>query len=214
MSSSETYSGTDASGRVSDENLSHRGDNIVSTPKEDDVGTVVEVDDAIVLLLGAPSENAFNPAQIEGITRLEKLLFLLEKESGVSGLLTEDPEFKSHHFGPFSVKVYHAVDVLAAAGLVADSAAVSSSTEDTWESDVVLGIDPDPYATRDISLTPLGRRYYDSLMEDLPSGTESELQQLKDRFVSLPLRQLVRYVYKRYPDFTDKSKIRASVLSE
>lgn len=172
----------------------------------------VEVDDAVVLLLGAPSKTSMTEDRIEGITRLEKLLFLLEHETEVSDLLTEDPEFDSHNFGPFSAKVYHAVDLLAAAGLVVDSAEVSSSTEDTWESDVVLGIHSDPYATRDISLTPLGRRYYVSLVSELPSETEAEVAELKSRFGSIPLRQLVRYVYKRYPEYTDKSQIRESIL--
>lgn len=175
---------------------------------------VVEVDDAIVLLLGAPSDSSAQSDRIEGITRLEKMLFLLERESDVSGLLTEDAEFRPDNFGPFSVKVYHQVDVLAAAGLVTDSSALSNSTEDTWESNVVLGLDPDPYATRDITLTPLGKRYYQRLLQDLPEGTEEELSDLKDRFGGLPLRQLVRYVYKRYPEFTGKSIIRESVLGE
>lgn len=173
----------------------------------------VEVDDAVVLLLGAPSDN-LKAGEIEGITRLEKLLFLLEKESGVAGLLTEDPDFHSHHFGPFSSKVYAAIDLLAAAGLVSDSTTAASSTEDTWESEVVLGLDADPYATRDIALTALGKDYYDSLLRELPPGTEGEISELKSRFASLPLRQMVRYVYRRYPDFTDKSKIRDAVLSD
>lgn len=64
----------------------------------------VEVDDAIVLLLGAPSDRSKTADRIEGITRLEKLLFLLNQEADVSDLLTEDPEFHSHNFGQFSAK--------------------------------------------------------------------------------------------------------------
>lgn len=108
--------------------------------------------------------------------------------------------------------MYLAVDLLATVGLVSDTAAASSSTEDTWESDVVLGINPDPYATRDISLTDLGRKYYRSLIDELPEGTDAEISELKNRFGSIPLRQLVRYVYERYPEFTDKSQIRDSIL--
>ena len=36
----------------------------------------VEVDDAIVLLLGAPSDSLARHGRIDGITRLEKLIFL------------------------------------------------------------------------------------------------------------------------------------------
>jgi hypothetical protein len=194
-------------------NLSHPSDTMTTSKRGQDVSTPVEVDDAVVLLLGAPTDN-MPPGEIEGITRLEKLVFLLSKESDLSGLLTEDPDFHSHHFGPFSSKVYAAIDLLAAAGLVSDSTAVSDSTEETWESEAVIGLDSDPYATRDIALTPLGRDYYKSLLHELPSSTEDEIVDLKERFASLPLRQLVRYVYRRYPEYTEKSKIRDSILKD
>jgi hypothetical protein len=40
----------------------------------------------------------------------------------------------------------------------------------------------------------------------------TELREFKARFAGLPLRQLIRYVYERHPDFTDKSLIRDDVL--
>ena len=175
---------------------------------------VLEIDDAVVLLLGAPSDSPALSSRIEGITRLEKLLFLLERETSFATLLTEDAEFRSDNFGPLSVKAYQAVDLLVAAGLANDSADIASSRDDTWESQEVLGLEPDPYATRDIALTDLGRKYYAALLDELPPGTETELAEFKDRFATLPLRQLIRYVYKRYPEYTDRSLIRDSVLGD
>ena len=169
----------------------------------------VEIDDIIVLLLGAPSKVPALRDRMEGVTRLEKLIFLLEQESTVGELLTEDPEFESHNFGPFSAKVYQAVDVLVAAALLQDSAELSPSTEESWENEEVVGTaQADPYATRNFTLTERGRRYYAALIRDLPETTESTLADFKTRFGVLPLRQLIRYVYKRYPNYTDKSLIR------
>jgi hypothetical protein len=71
-----------------------------------------EVDDAIVFLLGARSKIPSLEGQIDGITRLEKLVFLMQMESEVGDLLTEDPEFHAHHFGPFSSSVYQAVETV------------------------------------------------------------------------------------------------------
>ncbi len=34
---------------------------------------------------------------------------------------------------------------------------------------------------------------------------------MKDRFGSMPLRQLLRYVYSRYPEFAEKSRIKHSL---
>ena len=178
-----------------------------------DTSPKVEVDDVIVLLLGAPSKARALQDRIEGITRLEKLIFLLKQETPIGEQLTEDPEFESHNFGPFSAKVYQAVDVLVSAELLQDSAELSPSTEDTWEIEEVVGtVQANPYATRNFRLTERGRKYYEALIRDLPRDTESNLADFKARFGGLRLRQLIRYVYKKYPKFTDKSIIREEVL--
>lgn len=175
----------------------------------------IEVDDVIVMLLGAPSKEPALKDRLEGVTRLEKLIFLLEKETPVGEQLTEKPEFEPYNFGPFSSKVYQAVDVLLAADLIHDSAESSPSTEDAWEIDKVVGTArADPYATRNFSLTERGRKYYKAVLRELPEGTETNLEKFKARFGALPLRQLIRYVYERYPDFTVKSSIRDEILSE
>ncbi|MEY2424373.1 MAG: hypothetical protein QOI95_4440 [Acidimicrobiaceae bacterium] len=172
-----------------------------------------EVDDAIVLVLGAPSRIPSLQDRIEGITRLEKLVFLVERESELRDLITEDADFRSHNFGPFSSKVYQAVDTLVAAGLVEDSASLSSTSEDAWETERVIGAEAsDPYATRNLSLTARGRRYYEALITELPKDVGPMLAEFKDQFGALPLRQLIRYVYQRYPEYTEKSIIRDQIL--
>lgn len=173
----------------------------------------VEVDDAIVLLLGAPTVVPSLRDRLEGITRLEKLIFLLERETPLSKQLTEPTEFRSHNFGPFSAKVYQGIDTLSAYRLIEDSADPSDSTEDYWELETVIGEEPpDPYATRKFSLTDRGRKYYQALISELPQSTERTLTRFKEQFGAMPLRQLVRYVYQRYPEYTDKSLIRDDIL--
>ena len=173
----------------------------------------VEVDDAIVLLLGAPSDSLARHGRIDGITRLEKLIFLVEHETDLRNLLTEHADFEAYNFGPFSGKVYQAVDTLIAAGLLEDSAELASSREDSWEAEKVVGTQPaDPYATRNFTLTARGRKYYEALIDELPPSTEKLLEEFKTRFGALPLRQLIRYVYKKYPDFTKNSLIKDDIL--
>lgn len=173
----------------------------------------VETDDVIVLLLGAPGgpyERGFLP----GITRLEKLVFLLERETPVARWLTETADFRSHRFGPFSAKVYRAVNVLRQAGMLEDSAARTDDTEERWEDINVVGLqDVDPYTERTFRLTDRGLKYYAALVQELGEREpEHALKAFKDRYAQLPLTQLVRYVYKVYPEFTDKSEIRDRVL--
>jgi hypothetical protein len=171
----------------------------------------IEVDDAIVLLLGTPDARGAS-GRIEGVTRLEKLLFLLEREGPFRQWLTERADFRSHRFGPFSSKVYQAADTLAAAGLVRDSASLSASPEEGWETTNLLVDEADPYATRNFDLTDRGIRYYEALLRELPPDAEDALREFKSRFAALPLRQLVRYVYQRFPEYTDKSEIKDDVL--
>lgn len=172
-----------------------------------------EVDDAIVLLLGTPSKSPALRGRLEGITRLEKLVFLLENETPLGGRLTESPEFVPHNFGPFSQKVYQAIELLSAAGLVNDSASIAVTKEDSWESDEIIGDEPEKlYTTRDFELTSRGRRYYDALLKELPPDTEQIVGDLKSRFGAMPLRQLIRYVYARYPPMTSKSLIKEKIL--
>lgn len=174
----------------------------------------VETDDAIVLLLAAPGTDQDRPGYLEGVTRLEKLIFLLERETPVGDWLTETPDFQSWRFGPFSAKVYQAADTLATAKLIRDSASSARNSEDRWES--LVGLmdedDVDPYTTRTFELTDRGKRYYGALLRELPPDAERILSEFKRKFANLPLRQLVRYVYERYPQFTDRSEIRDQVL--
>ncbi|KPG44026.1 hypothetical protein [Mycobacteroides immunogenum] len=175
----------------------------------------LEVDDAIVLLLGAPSSPQLN-GEIQGITRLEKLIFLLERETSADSWMTESADFKPYNYGPFSAKVYRAVDMLEAAGLLVDSARDSKSGEDSWEKGNAIydSADIDPYTTRDFKLTTLGWRYYEKLENALTRDQRDDLSKFKSQFASIPLRQLVRYVYERYDTFTEKSLIREDVLTD
>jgi hypothetical protein len=178
--------------------------------------TPFEVDDAIVLLLGADAGGREKSGQIRGVTRLEKLVFLLERETDAGKYLTEDPQFKAYNFGPFSQKVYQAVDKLVAASLLTDSKRLSRSSEDSWEAMSLLGVDDvqTDYSTRDFELTPLGREYYEALAEELPNNVVRQAGELRGRFSGWRLRDLVRYVYERYEQFTENSLIRDDILGK
>ena len=175
----------------------------------------IQLDDAIVLLLGASWKG--KRGRLEGITRLEKLVFLLERETPARSWMSEDAEFGANNFGPFSAKVYQAIDLLTSAGIVEDSTSPAVTSEDTWEEENVLGGSfpfDDRYVTRDLSLTDRGWKYFDALTKELPDGALAEISKFKDRFATVPLRQLVRYVYQKpeYETYLDRSIIKSDVL--
>ena len=175
-----------------------------------------EVDDAIVLLLGSDPGHAERRGEIRGITRLEKLVFLLEQETEAAAAMTEAAEYRAHHYGPFSQKVYQAIEVLRAAGLIEDSAQATATNEDQSEYARVAGNDaaPAPYSTRDFRLTEDGRHYYRALVAELPRQVTADAERLRKQFAGWPLRRLIRYVYEAYDEFTTNSRIRGEVLNE
>ena len=181
-------------------------------PAENRVTSVpFEVDDAIVLLLGARSRLPTLEGRLDGVTRLEKLIFLLKKETQLGEVLTEDPEFHSYDFGPFSSKIYQAVEMLERAELLREDVNYAGATDDTWETVNIVGTDA-PYASRSFELTERGKRYFEALQRETPKHVVMEVTALKDRFASMPLRQLVRYVYQKYPEYTTRSKIKDEIL--
>ncbi|MDE0117235.1 MAG: hypothetical protein OXT07_11515 [bacterium] len=174
----------------------------------------LEIDDVVVLLLGCPTEKPELEDKLSGVTRLEKLVFLVEQETSLGELLDEDANFIAYNFGPFSAAVYQAVDSLSGYGLLEDSASLANSDEDSWEQIRVVGVDrSDPYATRNFELTERGKQYYRVLTEEISDEYIDELVALKEQFGSIPLRQLVRYVYQEYPDMTENSLIRDDILN-
>lgn len=175
-----------------------------------------DVDDAVVLMLGADPGPRERKGEVRGITRLEKLVFLLEKETDASSFMTEDPVFEAYNFGPFSRKVYQAIDTLSAAGLIEDSAELSRSNDDQIEATRVIGQDviSTPYSTRDFTLTDLGREYHDALLDELPKSLADQAARLRQRFAGWSLRDLISYVYRNYTTYTENSLIRDEILGE
>ncbi|MDE0268078.1 MAG: hypothetical protein OXI96_03455 [Acidimicrobiaceae bacterium] len=178
---------------------------------------MIELDDLIVLLLGAPTKNLAIKNRLQGITRLEKLVFLLEHETNLVDILDERSNFRPYNFGPFSEEIYKSVGYLSAYGLLNDTSSLSNNMDDAWENLNEIGDGhPDPYATRNFQLTKLGLEYYESLAEDVEQRGSyiEELSAFKDRFAALTLRQLVRYVYTHYPQMTTQSQIRDQVMHQ
>src|SRR5439155_7786114 len=70
----------------------------------------IDREDVILLLLDA-NERLLGKKTIGGITRLQKLLFLLEKETNFEGIVEFFP-FEPYNFGPLSKKVAQVAELL------------------------------------------------------------------------------------------------------
>lgn len=162
--------------------------------------------DLVLLLLAAPSKAAQGSGRINGITRLEKLLYLASRESDVPLNVTEPLRFVPYNYGPFSKGIYEAVDLLEEAKLLTEERAVDGATIDNAE-EAGLGTGATEYVERRFVLTEDGRAVAGLLGAEHPVVLQL-LSRIKDRYADLSLNQLVHYVYTRYPEDTVKSVIR------
>ena len=153
-----------------------------------------------------------------GVTRLEKLLFILQKETDFEGMESLY-SFTAHNFGPFSKEVYGAIDFLESCELVCvGERAYSSHYANVGESELLREIsdeqeyepmNEDVGATEKLfSLTKNGHIVAKKLEEIIKNRHPKDIEKLYGivrRYGNMPLNQLIRYVYRRYPDMTVKS---------
>ncbi len=171
--------------------------------------TALERDDLLLLLLLAMSEKS--KQRVAGITRIEKLLFLLQKETAFSGKLREKFEFKPWKFGPFSKGVYEDLDLLVSAELVdVEERELANYVEYTEQNELTdwigIGSEPgEPVVERVFSLTDRGKKVAEKLRDLISEKDWQEIAGLKRRFESVPLTRLIQYVYHKYPETTGKS---------
>jgi len=134
--------------------------------------------------------------RIKGSTRLEKLLFLLNKklkiiENGVY-------EFRPYLFGPFSAQILSDARALQSMGLIE----IEDEAFEAHEmSDFI-------YIRKSYRLTPEGvkiaRKVYEQLITR--SNIRKVLPELR-KFNSMPLHELLDYVYREFPEYAGEEYV-------
>lgn len=130
---------------------------------------------------------------IEGRTRLQKMVFLLEKEVEQ---IEETPidssryDFIPYDYGPFSKKLYDDLDYLSAEGLI-----------DDFEEKM-----NDGQVKYNYELTSDGEEFVESQLNSSESELIIELaEEMKTRYNNVPLSALIDYVYSEYPKYAENS---------
>jgi len=151
--------------------------------------------------------------QVWGATRLFKLLFLLAKETEVGRYVPDYYAFEGGRFGPFEKLIYEDVEALKSCGLVnaqipprrLDEAGPELGTE--LFSDSVDAVH---------ELTKRGRIYARSLAEFIKLENPAlfaQMRKILEKYGRLSLSDLLKYVYEKYPEYTDQSEIRDEILA-
>ena len=176
-----------------------------------------------------------------GITRIQKLLYLLDTEEHIHPT-GEGFNFEAYKAGPYSSRIYDDLEflenlsliqrskpsddletgVLSASAVTSDpeQAEVDLTFEDLMGPEDIMAPEPDEIApTADsyeetrYTLTDEGKRK----MEELLANREYQpfvegIRKVKSRFAKYSLNDLLYYVYTRHPEMTTESEIKEKVL--
>lgn len=184
--------------------------------------------DLLLLLLYSPGKGEAPNEPVVGRTRLVKMLFLFKEEAlphfqqGTRITSENFYQFFPWDFGPFSTGVYDDLTFFILHGFIeaseSNEAALPESAEEwqEWVSSAGLQEEEDTpleYREEVFRLTDRGMSFAVKLYGSLSSSQKKTLKEFKKRSSSPPLRALLRYVYRTYPDMASRSTI-AEEISE
>ncbi len=184
--------------------------------------------DIVLLLLFA---NNYSP--IMGRTRFQKILFVFEKEiykqyGFDKEIDTSKPSlfgFEAYNYGPFSIEAYKLLEffinidmvmkenedgIESVANGISDYEIINNDFEqsDNME-DVTL---PSIYNNEKYILSEKGKNYVEDRLLSFYNDKKDTLDNFKLKFVGNSLKNILKYVYTKYPEMTANSKIKEEVL--
>ena len=174
-----------------------------------------------------------NKKPIKGAVRLMKMMFLFEKEIAdllkSKGLDSENlPEFFAYDYGAFSKEVYEQIELFK--GIEFIKVRDINATEELAEVD---DLEDEPFIneeySRDNQVRQIDGKYYEYKIakngidfiqqkiigDKLISQNQLDvLEQFKKKINSLSPKQILRYTYTKYPEYTANSLIKDEVLGD
>ena len=197
----------------------------------------------MLLLYSKGATNRINEP-VEGITRVQKLMFLLSKERAVAqvGKL----KFEPYAYGPYDQTIYDNLAFLRNMRLLDDGSAEDQSGENATTDDLMSVVNaqttvpvrdatefdedvsfdflmegladelPDRYQTERYKLSALGIAEVEHRLKaaqndpNLPKVLGA-IENVKTRFNQMRLREILKYVYDKYPDSAKNSVIADAV---
>lgn len=143
-------------------------------------------DERVLLLLLYQNEQE----PIEGITRLQKLIFLIQEEIGE---LEKSFQFEPYDYGPFSQDLYTEVDELVRRGLIRRIDDETPSGNERYS----------------FKITEEGIDYlYEEADEEIRTGDIGDkISQIKQEYNSMSILALLDEIYEDFEDYAAESVI-------
>jgi uncharacterized phage-associated protein len=173
----------------------------------------------LMMLLAAPGARGKEGEPIQGTTRLQKLLFLMEREAKLKPTKGEDFAFEAWKFGPVSRELYDDLEKLENLGLL-ESEPVSEPSKTELDEyglsfDDLMGEEEtqssrDSFEEKRYRLSEKGLRWVHD--RELHTAEFDKIRKIKEKYGALSLQDLLHYVYTKFPDMTTASEIKGKVL--
>ena len=148
----------------------------------------------LLLLLYSKGKSGDLNEKITGITKLEKLLFLVKEEVLKKHKLPFEEDyyvFRPYNYGPFTEELFDDIELLSDLGFLPKT--------DEREND-------------DFVLTSEGAQKASEIKDLLPNDIVAGIENIKKNYADRSLNNLLEYVYTKYPDYTLKSQIKDKIL--
>ena len=185
--------------------------------------------DLILLVLGVDVKDGFGEG-INGITRLQKFLYLLEREENHKPN-SNGFEFMAYKAGPYSAKLYDDLEFLENLGLINSELAGEATEGEAVEvemsfeelmgdcSDTVEGAPSDAIMTADVyeekryRLTEKGKDRVAKLFQRAEyEPVVNGIRRIKSKFGKYSLDDLLYYIYTKYDEMATESEIKDKIL--
>lgn len=175
----------------------------------------------LLMLLASQGYGGKDAEPVQGTTRLQKLLFLLENEAGLRATVGQDFDFTPWKFGPVSKELYDDLEKLENLGLLeSDPISAASPTElnEYGLSFDDLMQDEEAEARENSEekryrLTPEGLRWIQRHVDQKKDKEVlDKIRRIKAKYGALSLQDLLHYVYTKFPEMTTASEIKSRVM--
>lgn len=170
-----------------------------------------------------------NKEPIKGAVRLTKMMFLFNMQIAPAlkkkGLDSEKlPDFIAYNYGPFSKDLYEQIDFFSGIDFICvrdlSETEEMSHVDNIVEKEFIDECYEDEEETksennyREYSITDTGSGYVEqNILTQITEQQLGLLGQYKQKITEMTLKQLLNYVYTRYPEYADKSLIKDEVLN-
>lgn len=170
----------------------------------------VKLDGPKLLVALLFADDSTGRKEIRGLTRMEKLLFLIQEES----LRRQLYNYIAYDYGPWSEEIHDDLETLALRGVVEirkESTRLPVEVADTQECLSNEDLDDSQVETTVVdtySLTKQGEKAGQFIWNNISRADREAILDVKKKFNRESLLDLIRYVYEKHPDFASKSRIR------